>query len=132
MGFCMLKHFLTTFALCLCTVSSAYADECDDLRLQVENYWKIEKGQKSQTLNMVPMALSDKSATTTTAQLGLVCRKDSNGGTVTLYGDDTAYNAELHSNECRLIFLLGVKAISGQASDDMNGEAACGSFDVIR
>lgn len=128
----MLRLILLSSAICTGMITSAFAGECDDLRLQVENYWKIDKGQQSPALNLVPMALSDRSATTTTPQLGLVCRKDSNGGTVTLYGDDTAYNAPLHSNECRLIFLLGVKTISGKASEDINGAAACGSFDVIR
>ncbi|WP_346911907.1 hypothetical protein [uncultured Roseibium sp.] len=112
--------------------TSSVAEECDDLRPQIENFWKIEKGQHSPALNLTPMALSDRSATTTTAQLGLVCRKDSYGGSVTLYGDDTAYNAPLHSNECRLIFLLGVKTISAKAGDDVDGPAACGSFDVVR
>lgn len=118
---------LTAFA-----VSPAVAAECDELRGEVENFWRVPKGETSKGFNLVPMALSTRNPTTTMPQLGLVCRKDQAGGNVTIIGDETPFNATLASDECRLIYLLGVKQITAAAGADLSGEEACGSFQVIR
>ncbi|MEP4034688.1 hypothetical protein [Roseibium polysiphoniae] len=128
----MFKFILAFSAVFPMTLGFSFADECADMRLQIENFWQLGKGKVSPTLNLVPMALSGKNPTTTMPQLGMVCRKDSNGGTVTIYGDGVPYNAPLNSNECRLVFTLGVETITAKANDDLEGPEACGSFEVIR
>ncbi|WP_420335685.1 hypothetical protein [Roseibium sp.] len=123
----VLISLVTTF-----TTTAAFSAECESLRLQVESYWEVAKGKTSVPFNLIPMALSTKNPTTTMPQLALVCRKDSNPGSVAIFGDGVPYNATLSANECRLVFVLGVKTISAEASDDVIAEKVCGTFDIIR
>lgn len=114
------------------TATAALSDECEDLRLQVESYWEVTKGEASAPFNLTPMALSTRNPTTTTPQLALVCRKDSHEGSVAIFGDGVPYNATLSANECRLVFVLGIKTISAEANDDVTADKVCGTFDIIR
>jgi hypothetical protein len=120
------------FALASLSIHPAMAAECDDLRGQIENFWRVEKGTRSEGFNLRPLALETRSPTTTMPQMAMVCRKDTAGGSVSLFGDETRYNDTLSPDECRLVFLLGVEKISAEAGDDLNGTEACGSFDIIR
>lgn len=128
-----MKFFIPALILCtLATPLQAAESECESLRLMTENFWKQTKGERSTGFQLTPMALINRSPTTTMPQLALVCRKDSNGGTVQVYGDNTPFNAPLSSNECRLVFTLGVSSISVELNDDVEGDEACGTFQIIR
>lgn len=129
----MLFHrFVLIFLAGTFTATAALSEECTNLRLQVESYWEVARGETSEPFNLTPMALSTRNPTTTMPQLALVCRKDSNEGSVAIFGDGVPYNDTLTANECRLVFVLGVKTISAQANDDVTAEKVCGTFDIIR
>lgn len=123
---------ITTFLLATLASNVSFAEECADIRTQVESYWEVVTGERSRSFDLTPMALTTKNPTTTMPQLALVCRKDSAAGTVSIFGDEIPFNASLSANECRLIFVLGVKTISAEANDDVTAQKVCGSFNIIR
>lgn len=110
----------------------AQAGQCDDMRLTIDKFWSLGRDETTGKIPLMPLALQTRNAVTTMPQLAILCRKDSNGGNVSIRGDGMDYNGTLKSNECKLVFLGGVKEITVTASDDMTGDEACGSFDIIR